>query len=512
MIKLDGVRLNVGESIDELKKRSCKKAGVNANKIKYFCLLKKSLDARDRKDIHYICSVEMDYSEPTVERVPMKNYRYPNKPTVVVGFGPAGMFCALHLARQGFNPIVIERGKTVEDRKNSVAFFNANGTLDENSNIQFGEGGAGAFSDGKLNTGVKSESKRYILQEFVSHGAPEQILYDGKPHIGSDKLPTVIKNIREEIISLGGSFFFDTKLIGIKKSGERITSITVEDKKGAREIEVENLVLAIGHSARDTYETLIKTGVTAEPKDMAIGVRIEHLQKNIDLAQYGAPHGELNLPSADYKLTANAKGRGVFTFCMCPGGYVVASSSEKGGVVTNGMSNFARDGENANSAVVVQIKKSDYGENIFDGINFLRSIEQKAFEIGGGDYKAPYQLVGDFISGKLSKGFGSVKPTYPLGVKSALLTGVLPSFVTEPLKEGLLIMDRKLRGFADKNAVLTGVETRTSSPVRFTRNEVFASPFAQNLYPVGETGHAGGIMSAGLDGLKAGRIITAKYE
>ncbi len=512
MIRLDGVRLNPKESVDDLKARACKKAGVNQNKIKYFCLLKKSLDARDRRDIHFVCSVEMDYQKPLIEKPITKKYRYPKKPTVVVGFGPAGMFCALYLARQGFNPLIIERGKKVDERKNSVQFFNSKGVLDENSNIQFGEGGAGAFSDGKLNTGVKSENKRFILQELVSHGAPEQISYDGKPHIGSDRLPTVIKNIREEIISLGGTFMFDTCLTAIKKADGKVTEITVKGIDGEKQIEVENLILAIGHSARDTYETLIKEGVTAEPKDMAIGVRIEHLQANIDKAQYGASHEELGLPTADYKLTANAFGRGVFTFCMCPGGLVVASSSEKGGVVTNGMSNFARDGVNANSAVVVQVSKADFGEDIYSGINFLRSLEQKAFNLGGGDYKAPYQLVGDFIAGKKSNGIGKVKPTYPLGVKSVCLNEVLPDFIVEPLKQGLLIMDKKLRGFADKDAVLTGVETRTSSPVRFTRTEDFSSPYATNLFPIGETGHAGGIMSAGLDGLKAGQIIASKYE
>ena len=512
MIKLDGIRLNANESIDDLKNRACKKAGVNANKIKYFCLVKKSLDARDRRDIHFVCSIEMDYNPPEIEKPIVKKYRYPLKPTVIVGFGPAGMFSALYLARQGFNPIIIERGKTVDERKLSVQFFNANGTLDENSNIQFGEGGAGAFSDGKLNTGVKSEYKRFILQELVAHGAPAQILYDGKPHIGSDKLPTVIKNIREEIISLGGKFLFGTRLTAIKKTGDRITEITLKNSDGESQMEVENLVLAIGHSARDTYETLIKQGVNAEPKDMAIGVRIEHLQSDIDKAQYGATHQELGLPTADYKLTANAFGRGVFTFCMCPGGLVVASSSEKGGVVTNGMSNFARNGENANSAVVVQVRKSDFGEDIFSGINFLRSLEKKAFTLGGGDYKAPYQLVGDFLQGKKSNGIGKVKPTYPLGVKSVKLSEVLPEFITEPLKQGLLIMDKKLRGFADKNAVLTGIETRTSSPVRFIRDELFVSPYAKNLYPIGETGHAGGIMSAGLDGLKASIILASRYE
>lgn len=513
MIKVDGIKLAITESEDLLKIKACKKANVNINKIKYFNILKKSLDARNKANLKYVYSVEMDYDCPKEEKEVYKNYNYPKNKTVIVGSGPSGLFCALYLARRGFNPLVIERGKNVDERKQSIEKFYTEKTLDVNSNVQFGEGGAGTFSDGKLNTGVKSEHKNTILNEFILHGAPKEIAYDNKPHIGSDKLPLVIKGIREEIISLGGAFMFSTLMTDIKVEDGKVTGVFIKDLTTQKEdfIQAENVILAIGHSARDTYYALYNKGVYSEAKDIAVGVRIEHLSEDINRVQYGKNNLNKGLPTADYKLTSNVNGRGVFTFCMCPGGYVVGASSEEKGVVVNGMSNYARDNVNSNSAVVVQVRKEDFGSDPIKGIEYLRELERKAYNESG-DYKAPVQLFGDFLKGKQSKSFGKVKPTYPIGTVFARLDKLLPNYIVECLKGAILDMDKRLRGFALPDAVLTGVETRTSSPMRFTRDEDLMSVNVKNLYPVGETGYAGGIMSAAIDGIKTATLIAKRYE
>lgn len=505
-MKIDNVKLKIGENESQLKRKAIELSGIK--NPSYFRILKKSIDARDKGNIHFVYSVEIDKDAPTPAQIISKKYKKPEKKVLVVGAGPAGLFASLILARNGFNPLLIERGESVTDRKKSIDLFEKTGKLNVQSNVQFGEGGAGTFSDGKLNTGVKSEFKAFVLSEFVKHGAPACIEYDAKPHIGSDKLPLVVKSIREEIINCGGSVRFNARLENVEIKDDTVVSATVNGEK----IEVSEIVLAIGHSARDTYESLFNAGFFMEPKDCAVGLRVEHLQENINKAQYGKNYLEPSLGSADYKLTSRASERGVFTFCMCPGGFVTAATSEEKSVVTNGYSNFARDGKNANSAVVVQIKKEDYGNGVLAGIEYLRKLEQLAFREGGENYSAPCQLVGDFLNGTESKSFGEVKPTYPLGTNFCRLDKMLPDYIVQPLKKGIIDMDRRLKGFADKHAVLTGVETRTSTPVRITRTEKLSSVKFTNAYPAGETGYAGGIMSAALDGIKVANAILSKYE
>lgn len=503
-MKISDIKLKIGESETLLKEKALKKAGLKSTP--YFRILKKSLDARDKRDIFYTYSVELSdqpFEDEKEEILPCKK---PDKPIIVVGFGPAGMFCALSLARNGLCPIVIERGSDVDTRKQKTEKFFTTATLDTECNVQYGEGGAGTFSDGKLNTGVKSPYKPYVLRELIKHGAPECIAYLSKPHIGSDILPTVVKNVREEIIALGGQVLFDTKLSDITIKNGCVEEIEFTHANNKTRLEISELVIAIGHSSRDTYAMLFDKGFAMEQKDCAVGLRVEHLQDDINKAQFGKDIGV----SADYKLTANANGRGVFSFCMCPGGVVVPSSSEEGGVVTNGMSEFARDKVNANSAIICQVKTSDFGSGILDGMDFLRKMEQRAFIAGGKNYCAPVQNVTDFIKGKKSTAFTTVKPSYAIGTQFCEMDDILPPFIVNSIRSAFVDFDRKIKGFA-KSGVLTAVETRTSSPVRIIRGENLACLGLSNAYPVGEVGYAGGIMSSALDGLKIAKKIKEKY-
>lgn len=434
-----------------------------------------------------------------------------NRP-VVVGSGPAGLFCALLLAEKGYNPIILERGKKVKERVKDIEKFWRDGILLPNSNIQFGEGGAGTFSDGKLNTLIKDRSKRgkKVLEEFVEAGAPFDITYVNKPHIGTDLLRNVLVNIRKKIISLGGTFRFEECVTDINIKDNAVYRIVTESDI----IETQVLVLAIGHSARDTYEMLNgKLKLVAKP--FAIGARVEHPQKMINEAQYGKMAGNPNLGPADYKFVYKSKnGRSVYTFCMCPGGVVTASSSEEGGVVTNGMSFHERDLENANSAVVVSINPEDFGgmENPLAGIEFQRKWERKAFEAGGGNYKAPVQLFKDFKEKKVSQGFGEIYPTYRSGCTFANLWECLPDYVCDSLVEGITAYGKLLAGFDRPDMLLTGVETRTSSPLRIVRDEDMKCN-VDGIYPCGEgSGYAGGIMSASIDGLKVAEQIIKIYK
>ena len=380
--------------------------------------------------------------------------------------------------------------------------------LDEDSNIQFGEGGAGAFSDGKLNTGVSSPIKEEVILDLVNFGAPEDIAYLQKPHIGSDNLKKVVKNIRNEIIKLGGEVRFNTKLTDIEVSFEKVVSATINGKKEV----YDDIVLAIGHSARDVYFMLNQRKILMESKDFAVGFRIEHLQKDINFAQYGKFHDLPSMPVADYKLTSNFNGRGVFTFCMCPGGYVMPSQSQKETVVVNGMSNYLRDGENANSAIICQVSKKDFGDGLFCGVKYQEELEKTAFILGGGDYKAPCMLVGDYLSGKLSNDFGKVNPSYAMGVKKADLSNLFSDEINASIKHAIVDMGKKIKGFVCYDGVLTGVESRTSSPVRVLRDSELRSVSAVNLYPCGEgCGYAGGITSASIDGKKVAEKIAYKY-
>lgn len=508
MKKISNIKVKVDGSSEDILNLACKKAGLKPSKIKYFKIVKKSLDARDKSNIFYSVSVELDDKPYTL---PKKEYKKVSSKgrILVVGAGPAGLFCALELLRYGLSVTLIERGKKVEERVKSVDDFIKNKVLDENSNIQFGEGGAGAFSDGKLNTQIGGGLSKEVILDFVKFGAPKEIEYLNKPHIGSDNLKAVVKNIREEIIRLGGEVLFSTRLTDFCVKNGKITSVTYN---GQTEV-FDDVVLAVGHSARDVYSLIESKNIFIEPKDFAVGFRIEHLTADINLAQYGEKYAKLPcMPTADYKLTSSYNNRGVFTFCMCPGGYVMPSSSERETVVVNGMSNYARNAVNSNSAVIVQAKTSDFYKGALGGVEFQRDLEKKAFILGGGDYFAPVQLVKDFIKGETTLGFEKVIPSYEIGVKKSNLVGLLPKDIENALRYGIIDMGKRLKGFDDNGGVLTAVETRTSSPVRITRGENLASVSVSNLYPCGEgCGYAGGITSAGADGKRVALKIVEKY-
>ena len=507
MQKISNIKIKPFESDRALLVAACKKAGIKESSVKYFRLVKKSLDARDKSNVFFTCTVEIsdkEYNKPVKAYEKIKR----NGEVLVVGAGPAGLFCALDLLRYGFKVTLIERGKPVDEREKSVSRFITDKDLDEDCNIQFGEGGAGAFSDGKLNTGVSGAFVQEVIDDFLAFGAPEDIGYLQKPHIGSDKLKGVVKNIRNEIIRLGGKVLFSTKLTDIKIANGKVTSAIINGESYT----FDEVVLAVGHSARDVYAMLANRSVIMESKDFAVGLRIEHLQKDINIAQYGAFAGAKGMPVADYKLTSHQNGRGVFTFCMCPGGYVMPSSSEKNTIVVNGMSNYLRDGENANSAVICQVSKKDFGDGLFGGIEFQKRLEENAFILGGGDYKAPSMLVGDYLSGNISSDFGKVKPSYAMGVKKADLNKLFSEEINSSIKGAIIDMGKKIKGFDGYDGVLTGVESRTSSPVRVLRTEKLSSVSAENLYPCGEgCGYAGGITSAGADGKKVAKALAVKY-
>lgn len=524
--------LNEPEGLECLTKAAAKRLGVPASVILSLRLAKKSIDARRKDQVHFRCTVEVEVEgESKVlarckdsKVAPAQPYRYrlpPSKPLaqrpVVVGFGPAGMFAALLLAQAGQCPIVVERGAPVEQRSQSVEHFWNTGELDPESNVQFGEGGAGTFSDGKLNTGTKDGRARKVLEELAKAGAPAEILYTAHPHIGTDHLPKTVRGIRETIQALGGEVRFHTRMTGLTQRDGRVTGVRLTQRGGATEmLETSHVVLAIGHSARDTYEHLHAMGIVLQPKPFSIGARVEHPQELIDRTQYGAFAGCPSLGAAEYRLAVHLEnGRGVYTFCMCPGGTVVAAASEEGMVVTNGMSNFARDGRNANAALLVGISPEDFGsEHPLAGMELQRRLERAAFQLAGGTYAAPAQRVEDFLRGTASRQLGAVLPSYSRGVVPGDLANCLPSFAVESMRQGILAMERRLRGFAHPDAVLTGVETRSSAPVRVLRTETLESVSLAGLYPCGEgAGYAGGIVSAAVDGLKcAEQILHASLE
>ena len=506
--KLSGIKLGIGESEQALVRIAEKTLGAVPA---YFRIVKKSLDARNKKDVFWTYSIEFSAEKKQEEPPPsvVSACRVPSDPVVIVGAGPCGLFCALRLIKRGIKPVVVERGDRIERRAEKTALFASGKILDEDSNIQFGEGGAGTFSDGKLNTQTHSGYNGQVFSLFTEFGAPPETEYLNKPHIGSDKLRVVVRNMREYIEKNGGKVLFNTKLTDITASNGKITSVTLTSGDKTQKITPYALVLAIGHSARDTFYMLKSKGVNMRQKDFAVGLRVEHLQKKIGAAQYGSAYK--NLPAADYKLVSHAGERACFSFCMCPGGFVMPAASELGGVVTNGMSNYDRGGENANSALIVPVTSADFcGADALSGVEFQRSLERKAFIAGGGDYSAPVQLMGDFLRGKKSAAFGDVAPTYP-SVKFAKMSDILPEAVVSSIARAVVDMDKKLRGFANENAVLTAVESRTSSPVRIERGEDMSSPFASNLYPCGEgAGYSGGITSSAADGLRVADAIVNK--
>ena len=571
--------------------------GVAPEDVASFSLVKRSVDARKKSNVHFNATYAVRLAQGVVydalspaRGVNVRAYDPPaplaipdlrslatssDGRIVVAGTGPAGLFCALFLAEAGLRPLVVERGAAVDERTAAIESFNAGGPLDAAANVQFGEGGAGTFSDGKLTTGTKSPHIRHVLEAFVQAGAPDEILWQAKPHIGTDKLPAVVKSIRERIISAGGEVRFLTRLADIELSGGAVCSVVLEDSRtGAREVvEASRVIVACGHSARDIFELARDRGFALERKPFSMGVRIEHPQTLINRAQYGAAAKHTALGAADYKMAvrvpARANGtrtdatsenatRGVYTFCMCPGGEVVAAASEEGGVVVNGMSRFARDGENSNSALLADVRPDDLpGNDVMEGVRLQREVEHTAFELarrnGGVPYAAPAQTVGDFLSGATSSSGQAeggqpggtvaaasearrrtvapeshsrlvVRPSYPRGVVWCDLRECLPEFICDALAQGLPLLDAKLHGFADPGAVLTGPETRSSSPIRMVRGQNFQARLASDLpdsdeepatrvYPCGEgAGYAGGIMSAAVDGLRVAEAIAAEFS
>lgn len=525
MIRINGLSLPLEYDQSTLLSLAAKTLKVRTSDIKCVSLYKRSVDARKKQNVHFEASLDVKLHSDEAKAAARcskaavaKEYHYelpvhrqlPQRP-VIVGSGPCGMFAALILAQAGQGPVVIERGADVDKRTRDVSSFWNGGELDEASNVQFGEGGAGTFSDGKLTTGTKDSRIRKVLEEFVRHGAPEEILYLARPHIGTDRLKETVKNIRREIISLGGEYRFGSTLTSLlSESGKLCAAVITSSDGTAVKLETDTLILAPGHSARDTFAMLRDSGIAMEQKPFSVGVRIEHLQQQINSQQYGSFSTHKNLGAADYKLAVHLPdGRGVYSFCMCPGGMVVAAASEKGRLVTNGMSEFARDAVNANSAVLVSVLPDDFGsDELLAGVEFQRRIENAAFICGGENYHAPVQRVGDFLSGNKTTSLGSVLPSYRPGFELTDLRLCLPGFVTDSLREGIPMMDKSLHGFAAPDAVLTAVESRSSSPVRILRDETLQSVTLKGLYPCGEgAGYAGGIMSAAVDGIKAAEMI-----
>lgn len=517
MYRISQIKLALNESKELLPKKIKKKLGNNI-KIKEYKIVKESIDARDKGDIKFVYTVDFDVEQRQGARKislkpdPKKNlsiapdmsYKAPepgvrelkHRP-VIAGFGPCGIFCALILAQQGYRPIVLERGKCVSERAEDVQNFWNGGVLNTESNVQFGEGGAGTFSDGKLTTGIKDPRIHKVLSEFVSAGALEEILYKNKPHIGTDLLRDVVANIREEIIRLGGEIRFSSKLVGIDAPSGKIRAVKVQEVLNGESymLETENLVLAIGHSARDTFRYAHELGIEMSAKPFSIGVRIEHPQKMVDEAQYGKTKG---LPPAEYKLSHRCEnGRGVYTFCMCPGGEVIMSSSQEGGVVTNGMSNHKRDSGTANSGLLVDVRVSDFdGDDVLAGVEFQEKYERLAYKNGGGRYAFPKTCWSKFRDGDKD---------------AKAVIDSLPSFAVESIREAMPYLGRKLKGFDDDNAVMKAVETRSSSPVRFFRDDNLQGSI-KGLYPAGEgAGYAGGITSAACDGIKVAEKIIEEF-
>lgn len=514
MVKISNIKVRADYTDEELFDYIFKKYGVNKAEVTKSRIIKKSIDARNKSDIFYNYTVEIEAKnenrikgaakvEPEREPEITINRASDVRP-VIVGAGPAGLFAALTMVQNGVKPILIEQGKCVEERQADVEEFIKNGKLNTLSNVQFGEGGAGTFSDGKLTSGIHNPWCKKVLQEFYNFGAPEQILYVNKPHIGTDNLVRIIKNMREYIISNGGTVIFNEKVTDFCIEEGKITGVCCQSGKVYN---TDAVVLAIGHSARDTFEKLYERGIKLEKKNFSVGVRIEHKQSMINESQYGN-ETKLKLPPAEYKLAYHGESRSCYTFCMCPGGVVIASSSEPNTIVTNGMSKFARDGENANSAVLVNVSPDDFkGDSPLEGMYFQKELEENAFKLGGSNYYAPVQRFEDFKNNVQSTSIGVIKPTYTPGYTLCNLNEILPDFVANTLVQGIEHFGKSIKGFDHPDSILTGVETRSSSPVQITRDESKQAN-VKGLYPCGEgAGYAGGIMSAAVDGIRCALAI-----
>lgn len=519
MLRLEGIKLPPEAGVEQLKRKAAAVLRCREEDIVAVQVLRRAIDARDGLRFVYTAAVEVKDEarllkrcrDTHVSRYTPEVYTLPGPvkggdlPTVVVGMGPAGLFAALVLAKCGVKPIVLERGRCVEQRQQDVRRFWESGILNTESNVQFGEGGAGAFSDGKLNTGTRDVRHRWIMERLVEYGAPEDILWDAKPHVGTDRLRIVLRNLRQELLALGADLRFGHKLAGITVKDGCLTGLSVETAEGTYMLTCRHALLALGHSARDTVEMLYGAGVAMTAKPFAVGVRIEHRQEDMDAAQYKQYAGHPCLPPSTYKLSCHLEnGRSAFSFCVCPGGQVVAAASETGRVVTNGMSEYARDQENINGALLINVTPEDYGGQTdpLAGIRFQRQMEAAAYALGGGDYRAPCQRVEDFLLHRPTAAAGRVWPSYRPGVTYTDLHRCLPPFVAEAMEQALPLLERKIRGYAAPDALLTAVESRSSSPVRIGRNEMYQCNI-RGLYPCGEgAGYAGGILSAAADGMR----------
>lgn len=524
MIRLRQINLKIDAKDDDILKVCSKKLKINKEEIKKYKIVKQSIDARNKEKIMYSYEIDVEVDNENVIlkknkskdilKAPEEKYEFKitgkekmkNRP-IIIGAGPAGLFSAYMLAKHGYKPLILERGEKVENRVKTVEKFWKEGILNKNSNVQFGEGGAGTFSDGKLNTLVKDKFYRNkkVLEIFVNMGAPEEILYINKPHIGTDLLRDVIINLRNEIIKMGGEIRYNSCLTNVEIQNSSIKSIEINNSE---KIDTEVLILAIGHSARDTFRLLKEKGLFMESKPFAVGVRVQHSQEKINYAQYG--NAKNLLPPASYKLTYHASnGRGVYSFCMCPGGFVVNASSEEKRLAINGMSNFDRDEKNANSAIVVTVSLEDFENKIFGGLEFQEKLEEKTYKLGNG--KIPIQTLKDFFENKKSMEINGLKPVIKGKYKLSNLQEILPEFMIDALKEAFRNFDKKIKGFADDDTILAAIETRTSSPVRIVRNLEGESNI-KGIYPAGEgAGYAGGIMSAAMDGIKTAENIAKIY-
>lgn len=527
MLRVRQIKVEVeNDNKENLIKAICRKLKIVKEDIINLYIYKQSIDARNKECIYYVYEVNLEVKNEKellkkkkgadVFLAPDVVYKFKktgvdklNHRPIIVGAGPAGLFAAYILAENGYKPIIIERGQAVDERIESVKKFWKDGTLNPNSNVQFGEGGAGTFSDGKLNTLVKDENNRgrKVFETFVNCGANEDILYSYKPHIGTDVLVKVVKNMRENIEEMGGTFFYNSCLTNIKIENGRVKSIEVNHNDI---IDCDVLILAIGHSARDTFKMIYDLGVEMIAKPFAVGIRVQHSQSDIDMAQFGEKYKDILSP-ANYKLTYRASNnRGVYSFCMCPGGHVVNASSEENKLAINGMSYNARDSKNANSAIVVTITPDDFGKEALDGMKYQRSLEEKAYKMGNG--KIPVQLLKDFKSNIVSEKFGEVEPVFCGNYQFANINEILPIEIVESIKEAFVQFGKKIKGFDKDDAILAAVESRTSSPVRIVRNEDFESNVG-GIYPCGEgAGYAGGITSAAMDGIKVAEKIGEKYK